>query len=122
MLPMLEGLAERINADANLVRRGRYFTADFLIGVGDTDWLVEIEEGSVRAATPGPHMMRPWRFAIRAAEADWAAFCEPMPRPGHHDIFAMTKSGAAVIEGDLQPLMANLRYVKDLLASCRRAA
>ena len=39
-----------------------------------------------------------------------------MPAPGYHDVFAMAKAGHARIEGDLVPLMANLRYVKDLLA------
>jgi hypothetical protein len=32
----------------------------------------------------------------------------------------MTKGGHAVVEGDLRPLMANLRYVKDVLAKPRR--
>ena len=31
----------------------------------------------------------------------------------------MTKTGAAAVEGDLQPLMANLRYIKDVLAAPR---
>ena len=65
--------------------------------------------------------MRPWRFAIRASEDAWARFWAPMPAPGYHDIFAMTKNGEARIDGDLQPLMANLRYIKDVIAAPRRA-
>ena len=34
----------------------------------------------------------------------------------------MTKTGTARIDGALQPLMANLRYVKDVLAAPRRLA
>ena len=116
---MIERLPGLVNGNAALVRRGRYLTTTFLVGVGDTDWLVEIAAGRVAAVTPGPHMMRSWTFAIRASEDAWAGLWEPVPRPGRHDIFAMTKSGEAVIEGDLQPLMANLRYVKEVLAAPR---
>ena len=45
-----------------------------------------------------------------------------MPAAGYHDLFALTKSGQARVEGDLRPLMANLRYVKDVLAKPRRSA
>ena len=38
------------------------------------------------------------------------------------NIFAMKKLGVASVEGDLLPLMANLRYVKDVIAAPRRAA
>ena len=34
----------------------------------------------------------------------------------------MTKRGAARIDGDLQPLLANLQYFKDVLAIPRRLA
>jgi len=43
-----------------------------------------------------------------------------VPAPGYHDLFAMKKLGVARVEGDLVPLMANLRYVKDVLAAPRR--
>ena len=36
--------------------------------------------------------------------------------PGWQDIFAMEKIGEATIEGDLYPLMSNLRYIKELIA------
>jgi hypothetical protein len=45
-----------------------------------------------------------------------------MPEPGWHDLFALVRRGCASVEGDLQPLMANLQYVKDLLALPRRIA
>ena len=43
-----------------------------------------------------------------------------IPEPGWHDLFALTKRGAASIEGDLRPLLQNLQYFKDLLALPRR--
>ena len=63
--------------------------------------------------------MLSWRFSIRASVETWEAFWQPVPSPGYHDLFAMTKSGDAIIEGDIQPLMANLRYVKEVLETLR---
>ncbi|MEC8850947.1 MAG: hypothetical protein VXX43_03180, partial [Pseudomonadota bacterium] len=61
-------------------------------------------------------LLRPWRFQIAAAREVWERFWEPMPAPGYHDIFALTKSGHAVLEGDLLPFMSNLRYFKEMIA------
>ena len=119
---VLEGLAELVNADAGLVRRGRYLTTSFLVQTGATAWLVSVHEGRVTRVERGPFLMRAWSFAVRASDDAWRRFWEPMPAAGWHDLFAMTKGGQAVVEGDLQPLMANLRYVKDVLAKPRRSA
>ena len=64
--------------------------------------------------------MRSWTFGIRATASAWRRFWQPVPEPDWHDLFALTKRGAAIIEGDLQPLMANLQYMKDVLAAPRR--
>jgi hypothetical protein len=119
---VLEQLAELVNADAGLVRRGRYFSTTFLVETGATAWLVSVHEGRVTRVERGPFLMRAWSFAVRASEEAWQRFWAPVPAAGWHDLFAMTKGGQATVEGDLRPLMANLRYVKDVLAKPRRAA
>jgi hypothetical protein len=119
---VLERLRELVNADAGLVRRGRYLTTTFLVETGTTAWLVSVHEGRVTRVERGPFLMRAWSFAVRASDDAWRRFWEPVPAAGWHDLFAMTKGGHATVEGDLQPLMANLRYVKDVLAKPRRSA
>jgi hypothetical protein len=119
---MIERLAGLVNGDANLVRRGQYLSVDFLLEIGERPYCISIREGRIAAIESGPKLMRPWRFAIRADEEAWNAFWQPVPKPGFHDIFAMTKAGRAQVEGDLQPLMANLRYVKEVLEAPRRRA
>jgi hypothetical protein len=119
---VLDQLAELVNADAGLVRRGRYLSTTFLVEMGPTAWLVSVHEGRVTRVERGPFLMRAWSFAVRASEEAWRRFWEPMPAAGWHDLFAMTKGGHATVEGDLRPLMANLRYVKDVLAKPRRRA
>lgn len=123
MIPaVLDGLADLVNADAGLVRRGRYLTTTFLVETGTTAWLISVHEGRVTRVERGPFLMRAWSFAVRASDDAWRRFWEPVPAAGWHDLFAMSKGGHATVEGDLRPLMANLRYVKDVLAKPRRRA
>jgi hypothetical protein len=120
MAPVLDRLADLVNSNADLVRRGRYLSATFLVETGATAWLVTVHEGRVEKVERGPFLMRAWTFAVRAPETSWTKFWEPVPAAGFHDLFAMAKLGHATVEGDLQPLMANLRYIKDVLAAPRR--
>jgi hypothetical protein len=119
---MIDMLPELVNADAALVRRGRFLTTDFLVEVGDETFLVSVQEGRIAGVTRGGAPGRPWRFAIRASAEAWREFWQPVPRAGYHDLFALTRFGRARIEGDLLPLMANLRYVKEVLETPRRLA
>jgi hypothetical protein len=122
MAAVLDRLPDLVNGDAALVRRGRYCSMTFLVEVGDIAWLVTVAEGRVTRVERGPFLLRAWSFAVRAPGDAWAKFWEPMPAPGYHDLFAMAKGGHARIEGDLVPLMANLRFVKDVLAAPRGRA
>jgi hypothetical protein len=118
----IEALPDLVNGDGALVRRGRFLTTTFLVGIGDADYLVKVVEGRIAGVEQGPFLLRPWSFAVRAPAEAWARFWEPAPPPGYHDLFAMKKLGVASVEGDIVPLMANLRYVKDVIAAPRRAA
>ena len=60
--------------------------------------------------------MRSWRFSYRATPLAWREYWTPMPRPGFHDLLALTKRGEAILEGELHPFMTHLQYFKDLLA------
>jgi hypothetical protein len=122
MAPVLDTLADLVNGNPDLVRRGRYLSTTFLVETGAAAWLVTVHEGRVERVERGPFLMRAWTFAVRAPESAWTKFWEPLPAAGFHDIFAMTKGGHATVEGDLRPLMANLRYIKDVLAAPRRRA
>jgi hypothetical protein len=114
-------LPELVNADAGLVRRGRHLTTTFLVELGPFAYLIGVHEGRIARLERGPFLLRDWRFAVRAPAEAWLRFWEPVPAPGYHDLFAMTKAGVARLEGDLRPLMAHLRYVKEVLAAPRAA-
>lgn len=115
-------LPKLVDRDADLVRRGRFLTCDIEIGIGPVPLMVSIDRGRVVGVTRGPFLLRPWTFAIRAEATTWARLLAPVPEPGWHDLMALSKVGRARIEGNLQPFMANLQYVKDLLTAPRAPA
>src|SRR5438552_8886459 len=117
---MIERIPDLVNADTDLVRRGRFLSTTFLIEVGEQGYLVKIIEGRIVSVTPGPFVTPNYSFALRAPREEWQLFWTKLPPPGHHDIFALFKRGKLVIEGDLHPLMANLLYFKDVLAAPRK--
>ncbi len=116
---MIETLKERVNADAALVRRGRYLTTTFLLEVGDAPWLIAIVEGRVALVTRGPFVMPSWSFALRAPAAEWEKFFLDRPPPGSNDLMAMVRRRVLKTEGDLRVFMAHLRYFKEALAKLR---
>ena len=44
---MIEQLAEKVNANAALVRRGQYLDTTFLLQVGAEGWLITVEKGRI---------------------------------------------------------------------------
>ena len=112
-------LPELVADDRNLQRRGAYLTVDFMVEIGSVPFYLSIVGGRLAALERGPKLMRPWVFAVRASIEAWNRFWQPMPEAGWHDIFALMKRGEASVEGDLRPFMANLQYIKDLLAAPR---
>lgn len=116
---MIEMLEARVNGDEALVRRGRYLTTTFLLEVGPTGWLISIFEGRVVSVTPGPFVMPSSSFALRAPEEEWRKFWSRRPPPGSNDLMALIKRRVLKAEGNLQILMANLRYFKEALAKLR---
>jgi hypothetical protein len=119
---MIERIAGHVNADAALVRRGRFVNTTFLIGIDDTSYLIRIAEGRVAGVTPGPFITPHYSFALRASREAWEKFWQPLPPLGFTDIFALVKNKLLRVEGDLHPLMSNLLYFKDVLAALRKEA
>ena len=119
---MIENLADYVNNDSALVRRGRFVNCDILVGIGNLDYIVKIEEGRVTAARLRRLNIESGLFAIRASAKSWEEFWRPMPKRDHHELFSMMAAGLAQIDGDLLPLMQNLQYFKDLLGALRPAS
>jgi hypothetical protein len=103
-----------------LIARGRFLDCECLLGPANHAFHASIRQGRIVDLTPAPVLMRSWRFSYRASVVAWSEYWQPAPRPGFHDLLALTKRGEAVLEGDLHPFMTHLQYFKDVLALPRR--
>jgi hypothetical protein len=112
----LEALPQLAASDSFLVWRGRFLTGTFLLEAGSRPYFLGIESGHLTEVAPGPILMRSFDFALRADAEAWLQHWQALPRPGFHDIFAMAKQRRLRIEGSLHPLLANLQFIKDLVA------
>ena len=111
-----------LDRDPALIHRGRFLDCDCLLGPVHAPFHVTIRAGRIVDLTAAPVLMRAWRFSYRATSPAWAQHWQPMPRPGWHDLLALTKRGEATLEGELHPFIANLQYFKDVLALPRQYA
>ena len=117
---MIGNIASLVNADAKLVRRGRFVDTTFMIAIDGADYLIRVQEGRVTKVTAGPFITPDYSFALRASRNVWEKFWQPLPPLGFTDLFALVKQKLMRIEGDIHPFMANLLYFKDVLAAPRK--
>lgn len=113
-------LPDLFAADTDLLRRGRWVDVEFRVDVGDQPFFLAFLKGELAAFEQGALLMRSSAFTVRATDEAWTRHWQAVPAPGWHDLFALTKRGAASMEGDFRPLMQNLQFFKDLLALPRR--
>ena len=113
-------LPDLLAADPDLRRRGRWLNADCRIDIGAEPFYLTLREGALADLARGPHLLRSVAFSVSGTEEAWQRHWQKVPDPGWHDLFALTKRGAASFDGDLRPLLQNLQYFKDLLALPRR--
>ena len=120
---MIDTIARLVNADAGLVRRGRFVDTTFLIAIDDADTLVRIQEGRVDRSHAGTvhHaglQLRAARLARGVGEILAAAAAARL----HRHLRADQARKLMRVEGDLHPFMANLLYFKDVIAAPRKEA
>jgi hypothetical protein len=114
------GIPALLDQTPALIARGRFLDCECLLGPTGHPFHASIRQGRIVDLTPAPVLMRSWRFSYRASPTAWAEHWQAAPRPGFHDLLALTKRGDAVLEGDLHPFIANLQYFKDVLALPRQ--
>jgi hypothetical protein len=111
-----ESLPKLLDADPALLHAGRWLNVDCLLGLTGQPFLVSIRQGRIVEMAAAPKVMPSWRFSYTASAAAWIEYWRAEPRPGWHDLLALTKCGEAELAGDLHPFMTHLQYFKDLLA------
>lgn len=111
----------RFTQAAGRFRRNRNARFTMMVGVGNQRALLRVQEGAI-AEIHDLARLRPlisWDFSVIAEAESWLRFWRPVPEAGWHDLFALTRNGRMQLQGNLHPLMANLQFVKDILACPR---
>lgn len=121
-LDWMERWARVVNDDRILPVTGRFFNGKFVIGVDDTDYLLEVQEGRIRRIHEGltPNDFG-YEFGLKASSATWSKFAQPVPPPMFNDIWAMAHPlhQNMVIEGNTLPFWQNVRALTRMLALMR---
>lgn len=115
----LARLAERVDQDTALLRRGRILNASCLLIIGDASVLLRIVDGRIHDIRHGSLVTPSADFAISGDAAVWRRFLAASPPPGDHDLLAFVKRRELQVTGDLHPLMSHLLYWKGLFARLR---
>jgi len=122
-LDWLERWARLVNEDRILPVVGRFFTGRFVIGVDETDFLVEVYKGKVQRISEGlvPNDLG-FEFGLRAPSSAWAKFAQEIPPPMFNDIWAMAHPlhKQLIIEGNTLPFWQNLRALTRMLSLMRK--
>ncbi len=98
------------DSDAEIQANGRHFTCSYLLDMGERRILVKVNEGKVTSLVLDPGSLEErYQFALRASPDTWRKFSQPIPEPMYHGIWAASFKRDLKLEGDLLPMMQNLR-------------
>ncbi|MDA9973420.1 hypothetical protein N9E51_01015 [Alphaproteobacteria bacterium] len=109
----------RVNSNQLLTKRGNWVTVAFTFGIEDTDLLINIINGKIDSIKKRTLLTESGIFRIHGSNECWEKHWLKVPPRDFHDIFSMLAKKIITIDGDLLPLMQNLQYFKDLIASNR---
>jgi hypothetical protein len=118
----LAGLAERVDRDAGLVRRGRWLNTVCQLDIGADTVLLCIIDGRIAELRRGPFVTPSAAFSISGEAAMWRRLLAANPPPGDHDLLAFVKRRELRLVGDLHPLMSHLLYFKGVLGHLQETA
>ena len=109
----------KVNSNQSLTKRGNWVTVAFTFGIEDTDLLINIINGKIDSIKKRTLLTESGIFRIHGSNECWEKHWLKVPPRDFHDIFSMLAKKIITIDGDLLPLMQNLQYFKDLIASNR---
>ena len=109
-----------VNSNKKLVDNGKWLNLTFTFGYGNNDYLFEIINGRILSINRRDLQTKSGIFKIHADTKSWEKHWLTIPPRDYHDIFAMLAKKIVTIDGNLIPLMQNLQYFKDIIASNRQ--
>ena len=116
-MKVIENLKNKVNKNTNLIKRGRWINLSFIFGVNEKEFIFKIVDGKINSITQKKVDTEFGIFKISSSLENWEKHWLKIPPRDFHDLFAMLSKKIIKLDGDLKPLMQNLQYFKDLIAS-----
>ena len=116
---IINELRKLVNRNAALTRRGKWVNLSFIFGVDNDDYLISIKNGKIIQIQKRNLATESGIFAIRAAKSTWKEHWRCIPKRDFHDIWSMLPKQLVTLDGNLLPLIQNLQFFKDIIASPR---
>ncbi|WP_455448713.1 alpha/beta fold hydrolase [Natrinema thermotolerans] len=110
-----------VNADPEMAQHGRdAFDENFVIGIGDDHFLLEMRDGEVRdVRTPG--LDDAWSFGVVGPREAWDEFVSEIPAAHHNEVFASFYRTAVKGEEGYFDLIGNHKTIFQNFRSVQRA-
>lgn len=113
--------AQKVNEDKVLEVIGNYCTANFVLGIDGTDYVIKVEGGKIKKVDSfNTFNMIGGQFALRGPSSSWSKFAETYPPPRFNDLFALALHGHITIDGDTKVLMQNARAIMWMFDDMRK--
>ena len=122
-LEWIERWARCVNEDRILPVIGRFFTNRFVLGVDDTDYLIDVRSGKIARISEGLAANdMGYDFALRGPSSSWSKFSMEIPPPMFNDLWAMAHPlhKNIVMEGNTRHFWQNVRAVSRMFALMRQ--
>lgn len=116
----MKELVKLINDDPELTRRGAAYDLELGLVNGNDRFLFEITNGKLTAWHKNEEREAVNGFTLSGPPLSWSRFCEQVPPPEFHDIFAMLSRGHISLTGNTGLLMSNILYVTGFMAHVRK--
>ena len=118
-MKVIENLKNKVNKNTNLIKRGSWINLSFIFGVDEKEFIFKIVDGKIYSISQRKVDTEFGIFKISSSLENWEKHWLKIPPRDFHDLFAMLSKKLIKLDGDLKPLMQNLQYFKDLIASNR---
>ncbi len=116
-----EATKAALNEDPEFIHAARYWTASVRFVVGDTDYLLQVNDGAI-THFGDRDIFEPYQITIGGPEEGWAQLLKPEPPPFYQDFFGAFFRHGFEMGGDLESLYAHYDAIRRLLQTMRASA
>ena len=118
-MKLIKNIKKSVNNNTQIISKGKWVNLKFILGVDDKDFIFQINCGKIVSIEKRTVDTKTGLFKISASLISWKKHWLHMPPGDYHDLFAMLSKKIIKIDGNILPLMQNLQFFKDVIASNR---